>query len=67
MEAIFKHGKYKNMFGTRQHGFTKGKNVWLIAFNDITGSLYWMEGVASVTCLELSKAFDIVSHNKCVA
>lgn len=67
MEAIFKHVKDNNMFGNRQHGFTKAKYAWLIAFYAITGSLYWVEGVVYVICLELSKAFDIVSNNKRVA
>ncbi|GAB0203076.1 mitochondrial enolase superfamily member 1 [Grus japonensis] len=58
---ISKHVEEKNVIGSDQHGFTKGKSCLtnLIAFYD------WVdEGRAvNVVYLDVSKAFDTVSYN----
>ncbi|GAB0178662.1 mitochondrial enolase superfamily member 1 [Grus japonensis] len=63
--VISKHVEEKKVMGSDQHGFTKGKSCLtnLIAFYD--GMTGWVvEGRAvNVVYLDLSKAFDTVSHN----
>ncbi|CAM4593006.1 unnamed protein product [Caretta caretta] len=63
-ESIVKHLEQRKVFRNSQHGFTKGKSCLtnLIAFYDeITGSVD--EGKAvDMLFLDLSKAFDTVSH-----
>jgi len=65
LEAIIKQVEEKKVIRSSQHGFTKRKSCLanLIAFyDDMTG---WVdEGRAvDVVYLDLSKAFDTVSHN----
>ncbi|GAB0209507.1 mitochondrial enolase superfamily member 1 [Grus japonensis] len=63
--VINKHMEEKEVIGSGQHGFTKGKSrlTNLIAFYD--GMTGWMdEGTAvDVVYLDFSKAFDTISHN----
>ncbi|GAB0178739.1 mitochondrial enolase superfamily member 1 [Grus japonensis] len=63
--VISKPVEEKKVMGSGQHGFTKRKSCLtnLIAFYD--GMTGWVdEGRAvDVVCLDLSKAFDTVSHN----
>ncbi|CAM4621103.1 unnamed protein product [Lepidochelys kempii] len=64
-ESILKHLEERKVIRDSQHGFTKGKSCLtnLIAFYDeITGSVD--EGKAvDVLFLDISKAFDTVSHS----
>ncbi|CAM4468268.1 unnamed protein product [Lepidochelys kempii] len=64
-ESILKHLEERKVIRNSQHGFTKGKSCLtnLIAFYDeITGSVD--EGKAvDMLFLDLSKAFDTVSHS----
>ncbi|CAM5173131.1 unnamed protein product [Eretmochelys imbricata] len=64
-ESILKHFEERKVIRNSQHGFTKGKSCLtnLIAFYDeITGSVD--EGKAvDVLFLDISKAFDTVSHS----
>ncbi|CAM5123427.1 unnamed protein product [Eretmochelys imbricata] len=64
-ESILKHLEERKVIGNSQHGFTKGKSCLtiLLAFYDkITGSVD--EGKAvDVLFLDVSKAFDTVSHS----
>ncbi|GAB0207369.1 mitochondrial enolase superfamily member 1 [Grus japonensis] len=63
--AINKHVEEKKVIGSGQHGFTKGKSCLtnVIAFYD--GMTSWVdEGRAvDVVYLDVSKAFDTISHN----
>ncbi|CAM4627902.1 unnamed protein product, partial [Lepidochelys olivacea] len=63
-ETILKHLEERKVIRNSQHGFTKGKSCLtnLIAFYDeITGSVDMGKAV-NVISLDLSKAFDMVSH-----
>ncbi|GAB0205426.1 WD repeat-containing protein 36 [Grus japonensis] len=63
--VMSKHVEEKKVIGSSQHGFTKEKSCLtnLTAFYD--GMTGWVdEGRAvGVVCLDVSKAFDTVSHN----
>ncbi|CAM5170319.1 unnamed protein product [Eretmochelys imbricata] len=64
-ESILKHLEERKVIRNSQHGFTKGKSCLtnLIAFYDeITGSVV-AEKAVDVLFLDLSKAFDTVSHS----
>ncbi|CAM5161388.1 unnamed protein product [Natator depressus] len=64
-ESILKHLEERKVIRNNQHGFTKGKSCLtnLIAFYDeITGSVDMGKAV-DVIHLDLSKAFDTVSHS----
>ncbi|PKU44260.1 rna-directed dna polymerase from mobile element jockey- hypothetical protein [Limosa lapponica baueri] len=65
VDAISKHVEENKVIRSGQHGFTKGKSCLtnLIAFYDsMTG---WVDErrAVNVVYLDLSKAFDTVSHN----
>ncbi|GAB0178743.1 mitochondrial enolase superfamily member 1 [Grus japonensis] len=63
--VISKPVEEKKVMGSGQHGFTKGKSCLtnLIAFYD--GMTGWVdeERAVDVVYLDLSKAFDTISHN----
>jgi len=65
LDVISKQGKEEKVIRNSQHGFTKGKSCLtsLIAFCD--GMTGWVdEGRAvNVVYLDVSNAFDTVSHN----
>ena len=64
-EAISKNTKEKKMNGSRQVGFTKGKSSLnnLIAFYKEMTSLVKDGRAVDVIYLDVSKAFNTVSHN----
>lgn len=66
IEAVSKHVKDENVFGSRQQRFTKAK----VCLTDCLLWYHWffvMGGGSGAIYLELSKAFDIVSHSKSIA
>jgi len=69
LEVIIKQVEEKELIGSSQHGFTKGKSCLtnLLAFYD--GMTGWVdEGRAvDVVYLDFSKAFDTVYHNTLLA
>ncbi|GAB0208442.1 mitochondrial enolase superfamily member 1 [Grus japonensis] len=63
--VIYKYVEEKKVTGSGQHGFTKGKSCLtnLIAFYDGMTGLVDEGRAVDVVYLDLSKAFDTVSHN----
>ena len=64
LETLLRHMECKEVIWENQHGFSKGKSclTTVVAFHDGLTAPMDMERATDVTCLDFSKAFEVVPH-----